>query len=388
MTEPSKKRKVLEPIEQVVIEQSLSIDIRDQWTTIAQHAIIDYIQSSPLKNISESIKPDHYKGFTPFLVDEVIRLATPHHGIGLSLRTILDSIDMVCKEACLIVGRQEHFGEEYKKPRPITVYVQHLPLPRVSLTLEEEDQEQWLRLPLGTRQILMYDKDRHWLAKYREMGHPEINVFTVCVGDSTHILSMLIPCCVFHYSWRMERNDYLTSYELLLHEHQANLFQLHSIQRTAKNNAQISSAVRLDELNNLRREVTRLNRSEPSEEFLIRQVQHTAIVETLLKENAALQLRLEALRVLPESASQKRIESLARTNKKLKNTMLDHGLLKSKGANRATVRTNNDLFASLRNAVKTKNAILHRKIGANDDDDDEHEYFDNGGEEYDISLSM
>jgi hypothetical protein len=333
--------------------------------------------------------PTTIRGFTPFLVDEVIRLATPHHGIGLSLRTILDSLDMVCKEACLIIGRQEHFGEEYKQPRPITVYVEHLPLPRVSLALEEEDQERWHRLPLGMKQILMYDKDRHWLAKYREMGHPEINVFSVCIGDSTHILSMLIPCCVFHYSWRMERNDYLTSYELLLHEHQANLFQLHSIQRVAKNNAQINSAVRLDELNNLRREVTRLNRSEPSEEFLTRHAQHTAIVETLLKENAALQLRLEAMRSPQESASQKRIQSLERTNKKLKNTMLDHGLLKSKGANRATVLTNNDLFASLRNAVKKKNAILRRANGVNDDDDDDDDdCFDDGGEEYDISLSM
>lgn len=392
MAEPCKKRKITasspEPIEQVVIEQTMTIDVRDQWATIAQHAIVDYIHASPLKTISEHIKPDRYKGFTPFLVNEIIRLASPHHGIGLSLRTIIDSIDMVCKEACLLIGRQERFGEDYAKPRPITVYVEHLPFPSVTSLLEEQDQEQWLRVPLAIRQILMYDRDRQWLAMYRELGHTEINVLTVRIGDASHILSMLIPCCVLHYSWRMEKNDYLTSYEQLLHEHQTNLFQLHSMQRVAKNNAQITTAIRLDELNNLKREVARLNSATPSAEVVKQRQEQATIIEELLKQNASLQLALEDVRQIQENATKtkRRIESLERTNKKLKNTMLDHGLLKSKGHNKATVCTGGDLFASLRKAVRSKRA-LHAKRTNNyndyDDDDD-----DDGEEEYDISLSM
>lgn len=377
--EPSKKRKLAEPVEQVVIEQSMTIDVRDHWTTIAQHALIEYIQSSPLKSVSEQIKPDHYKGFTPFLIEEIIRLATPHYGIGLSLKTIVDALDMVCKEACLLIGRQERFGEDYKKPRPITVYVEHLPLPSVSPILEEEDPDRWLTLPLGLRQILTYDRDRQWLAQYRELGFPEMNVFSVRIGESTHLLSMLIPCCVLQYSWRMEKNDYLTSYEMLLHDHQTNLFQLHSIQRIAKNNAQINAAVRLDELNHLKREISRLNQSTPSKEVIARQEEQANLIDTLLKQNATLQLRMEATRERYEDTEQvsrmaKRIESLEQTNKKLKNTMLNHGLLKSKGANKATVQTNSDLFASLRNAAKANGLSIT-------------DYEDELEEDYEVSLS-
>lgn len=347
--EKSKKRK-LEPNEQVVIEQSMTVDVREQWATIAQHALVDYIQTSPLKTVSEQIKPDHYKGFTPFLIEEIVRLATPHHGISLSLRTILDALDMVCKEACLLIGRQERFGEEYKKPRPITVYVEHLPLPLVSLALEEEDQERWLALPLGLRQILMYDKDRQWLAKYRELGFSEMNVFSVRIGEATHLLSMLIPCSTLSYTLRLEKDDYLTSYELLLHEHQTNLFRLHSIERVAKNNAQINAAVRLDELNALKREVARLHQATPSKEVLARQEEQQTLIETLLKQNAALQLKLESsnnnnTQKTPDVMRMaKRIEVLEQTNKKLKNTMLSHGILKS---GRGGTSIDEDLFASL-----------------------------------------
>jgi len=216
--------------------------IQREWRHTIETSLVNFIQRSPLKNISDNISPDFYGNMSPFLVREVMRMANPLCGVHVALHATLETMEDICREA---VHRLLDFqASDLKTKQSITLLCESLPMPSVTSERQlKEDETLKNHMPLQVQHIIENDRHRNWLAQYKQAAATTINVFTVKLGPATekatpetgrYVVSMLMPHVSPMYRLTAAHEPHTNSYEELDAQYTRILIELDSHKRMLK----------------------------------------------------------------------------------------------------------------------------------------------------------
>jgi hypothetical protein len=197
---------------------------------VVEHTLYDFVQNSPLKTICDNVGPDKYVNFSPYLVNEILRMSTPYHGVAFALKTVFDRMRALCSEVATELAQRFEYGVKFKARRSITMKCERLPLPQVTIEEIEED-ETGVLFPLKVRQIMLYDRLHKELEQYSEAKQTECNVLTVFLDENTHLYSVLLPYKAIEYKLSAPNDQHVKTYEQLEFANKKLTLQLQSYER-------------------------------------------------------------------------------------------------------------------------------------------------------------
>ncbi len=206
--------------------------IQREWRHTIESTLVNFIQHSPLKTISENLSPDFYGNMSPFLVKEVLRMATPTCGVHVALQSIIETMQAICIES---VHRLLDQSAEIKSKHSITLLCETLPMPAFLAEQIKEDESLKNKLTLQEQHILENDRHKNWLDVYAKANAKTINVFTVKIGPGVekatpltgrYIVSLLMPMTAPVYHLRPAHEPHINIYEELDATYRRTLIEL------------------------------------------------------------------------------------------------------------------------------------------------------------------
>lgn len=216
--------------------------IQREWRNTIEKSLVNFIQRSPLKNISDNLGPDFYVNMSPFLVREVMRMANALCGVHVALHVTLETMEDICRDA--VHRLLDSQTNDLKTKQSITLLCESLPMPTVISERQlREDETLKNHMPLQIQHVIENDRHRAWLTQYKQAGATTINVFTVKMGPGTekatpetgrYIVSMLMPIVTPMYRLTAAHEPHANSYEEIDAAYTRALIELDSHKRMLK----------------------------------------------------------------------------------------------------------------------------------------------------------
>lgn len=219
--------------------------IQQEWCSAIEKMLYRFTNVCSLRNIASFITNVHFGNMSPFLVNEILRMATPACGIQLALNVMIETMKDICEEASNELLME--FSTPANIPKEsiaVTLLCETLTMPTVTYDQLSVDEELAKSTPLQIQHILKNDRERGWLKQYTEARQESINVFTVRLGPGNikatpttgkYIFSVLMPYVTPHYTFLPSHVPHSTNFEDLMHKYKNAVVELTAHQRMAKN---------------------------------------------------------------------------------------------------------------------------------------------------------
>ena len=227
--------------------------IQADWRHTIEKTLYRFTRNSLLKTIGPFIGQDYYANLSPFLVDEILRMAlfpasevktTPACGIHMALQAIVDTMNDVCNEAANVILQESgELRALSKTPVSITLMCETVEIPTITHDQLIADEQLVRSTPLQARHIVTNDRNRGWLKQYKDAKKETVNVFTVRLGPGNtkgsattgrYVTSVLMPHTTPQYRLQPMHEPYSNSYEDLLQKYNIAMHELTAHQRIMK----------------------------------------------------------------------------------------------------------------------------------------------------------
>lgn len=215
--------------------------IHIEWRHTIEKTLYRFTRNSPLRTIGPLIGQAYYGNFSPFLVDEILRMATPACGIHMALQAIVDTMNDVCNEAAnVILQESSTLTTLSTAPVSITLLCETVNIPSITHDQLIANEDLIHTTPLQVRHIVTNDRHRDWLNQYKDANKETVNIFTVRLGPGNtkgsastgrYVTSVLMPLNTPQYRLQPMHEPYSNTYEDLLQKYSIAMAELTSHQR-------------------------------------------------------------------------------------------------------------------------------------------------------------